>query len=263
MSSFGYVDHLLRNPKQVTTDVQDDKKVRYNTSACFRVFVGLSVFYGLVMGCHGLIHGRPEGWKYAVAGAVKLPLLFLLTLAICLPLLYVLNVLIGPRVGFRALLGLLIASISATGIVLASFALIVLFFAFSTSNYHFIKLLNAGVFVVAGFYGVWYLRSGIRQVSVDLTDDEDVRPSRLEPGEQSELGPGELPELGPGEGAGKGTETIVTWWLVTYGIVGAQMAWLMRPFIGNPELPFAVLRGHGSNIYISILNSIGKLMGVS
>ncbi len=255
MSSIGYVDHLLRNPNQVTTDVQDEKKVRYNTSSCFRVFVGLSVFYGLIMGSQGLIHGRPEGWKFALASAAKLPLLFLLTLAICLPLLYVLNVMIGPRVGFRALLGLLIASISATGIVLASFALIVLFFMFSTTNYHFIKLLNAGVFVMAGFYGVWFLRSGIRQVGADLADNEDARLPGLEPGES--------PKPGPGERASKGTETIATWWLVTYGIVGAQMAWLMRPFIGSPDAPFAIFRSQGSNIYISILNSIGKLMGIS
>ncbi len=239
MSSIGYVDHLLRNPEQVTTDVQDEKKVRHNTSACARVFVGLSVFYGLIMGSQGLIHGRPEGWKFALASAVKLPLLFLLTLAICLPLLYVLNVLIGPRVGFRALLGLLIASVSATGIVLASFALIVLFFMFSTTNYHFIKLLNSGVFVAAGLYGVWFLRSGMGQIG------------------------GGPNEVEPGERASKGTETIVTWWLVTYGIVGAQMAWLMRPFIGNPDNPFAIFRAQESNIYISILNSIGKLMGVS
>ena len=28
-------------------------------------------------------------------------------------------------------------------------------------------------------------------------------------------------------------------WIMLYGIVGEQMGWILRPFIGNPELPFA------------------------
>ena len=107
MTAVGYVDHLLRNREQVAADIQDEAKVSFNTRACFWVFLSLSTFYGLIMGSQNLVHGNIDGWKYALAAAVKLPILFLLTLAICLPLLYVLNVLIGPRARFSVILGLL------------------------------------------------------------------------------------------------------------------------------------------------------------
>ncbi|OFX15163.1 MAG: hypothetical protein A2Z18_05695 [Armatimonadetes bacterium RBG_16_58_9] len=240
MNQIAYIDHLLRNREQVASDLQDESKVGGNTSASFKVFVGLSVLYGVIMGAHGLIHGRADGWKFVIATAAKLPLLFLLTLAICLPLLYVLNVLIGPRARFRMVLGMLVASISATSIVLASFSLILLFFMFSTDNYHFIMVLNTCVFAVAGLYGGGYLRKAMAQLYPPT------------------------PPPAPGQPSPKdSTSTIMNWWLITYGIVGAQMAWLMRPFIGSPSVPFSLFRARESNIYIAILTSIGKLLGIS
>ncbi|MCL5105545.1 MAG: hypothetical protein M1133_15730 [Armatimonadetes bacterium] len=236
MNGIGYADHLLRNREQVAADLQDEKKVRSNTASCFWVFILLTVFYGLVMGSQGLIHGRAEGWKFAVASGVKLPLLFLLTLVICFPLLYVLNVLIGPRARFRVILGLLVASISVTSIVLASCALILMFFMLSTRNYDFIKLLNWFIFVIAGAYGVWFLRRGVSGLAPATGEDSSDETKR-------------------------GTAAIMNWWLITYGIVGAQMAWLMRPFIGTPDAPFSIFRAQDSNIYISIGQSIAKLFG--
>jgi len=246
MGGIGFIDHLLRNREQVAADLQDEKKVSYNTRSCFWVFVGLTVLYGLIMGSQGLLHGRPDGWKFALASAIKLPLLFILTLAICLPLLYVLNVLIGPRAKFRTVLGLLVASITVTGIMLASCALIVLFFMLSTKSYEFIKLLDWLVFTVAGIYGVWFLKKGLLALNPV----------------QSNLPVEEQPPIGETVDTRNGIGTIMNWWLITYGIVGAQMAWLMRPFIGSPDSQFALFRSQESNIYMNIVQALGKLLGM-
>ncbi|MDO8589119.1 MAG: hypothetical protein Q7T82_19000 [Armatimonadota bacterium] len=236
MNAVAYIDHLLRNREQVTADLQKGAETRANTRSCFLVFVALSALYGLIMGSHGLVHGNPEGWKFALAAAIKLPFLFLLTLAICLPLLYILNVLIGPRARFGVVLGITMASIAVTSIVLASCGLIVLFFMLSTKSYAFMKLLNVAVFTLAGGYGVWFLSKSIH-----------------------ELPPAKAPD---GPGAKSGTGTIITWWLIAYGIVGTQMAWLMRPFIGDPSSHFAIFRAQESNFYVNVIETIGRLMMV-
>jgi ABC-type nickel/cobalt efflux system permease component RcnA len=234
MNAVAYIDHLLRNREQVITDLQDESKVSQNTTSCFIVFIALSALYGLIMGSQGMAHGNPEGWKFALASAVKLPFLFLLTLAICLPLLYILNVLIGPRAKFGVVLGLTLASITVTSIVLASCALIVLFFMMSTKSYPFMKMLNVGIFALAGGYGVWFLSKGIHELARSAAKEGGV--------------------------VGSGASTIITWWLVAYGIVGTQMAWLMRPFVGDPTTHFAIFRAQESNFYVNVIETLGKLL---
>jgi hypothetical protein len=36
---------------------------------------------------------------------------------------------------------------------------------------------------------------------------------------------------------------------VIYVVVGAQMGWILRPFIGHPHLPFQAFRSRWSNIF--------------
>jgi hypothetical protein len=236
MNAFSYVDHLLRNREQVVSDLQDPTKVAATTRICFWVFAVLTIVYGLIMGSQGLMHGHPiSGWKYALAAGVKLPVLFLLTLAICLPLLYVLNVLIGPRARFSVVFGILMASFAVTSIVLASCALILAFFMLSTKSYPFIVLLNTSIFTLAGLYGVWFLGKALYSLTP------------MVPEEAGTTGRGNV-------------GTIITWWLITYGIVGTQMAWLLRPFIGSPGAPFSFFRVQESNFYVNLVLTIGHLL---
>lgn len=236
MNLLAFIDHLLRNREQVSADIQDERRTSQTTLLCLVVFLILSVIYGFIMGSQGLVHGTSEGWKFSLAAALKLPFIFLFTLVICLPLLYILNVLIGPRARFGVILGLTMSSIAVTSIVLASCALILVFFMLSTKSYAFIKLLNVAIFSLAGGYGVWFLARGVSQIT----------PERPE---------GEVKDSGSGAG------TIMTWWLLTYAIVGTQMAWILRPFIGAPGSSFAIFRAQESNFYVNVIETIGKLLG--
>ena len=59
----------------------------------------LAAFYGVCMGFFG-VFGRPEpDARFLLADAVKVPLLFLLTLLVTFPSLYVFNALVGSRLG--------------------------------------------------------------------------------------------------------------------------------------------------------------------
>ena len=41
-------------------------------------------------------------------------------------------------------------------------------------------------------------------------------------------------------------------WFVLYAFVGVQMAWTLRPFIGNPELPAQFFRDSIGNAYVNV-----------
>ena len=173
------------------------------------------------------------------ASAVKLPLLFLLSAAVCLPLLYVLNVLLGPKSQFRQVFSMIMSSIAVPSIVLGACAPIVLFFMLSTSSYGFIKLLNVGVFALAGFYGVWYLKKNM----LDILKAEGIPQEQFKEREAS-------------------VQKIIQWWLITYGFVGSQMAWILRPYIGNPGQEFSFFRSLESNFYLDVLQTIGTLLAI-
>ncbi len=49
----------------------------------------------VALACYGLVLGFSNGLLQALASAIKLPVLFFLTLAICLPTLYLFNLLFG------------------------------------------------------------------------------------------------------------------------------------------------------------------------
>jgi hypothetical protein len=232
MNLITYIDHLLRDREQVISDMQDPQKAPWMTRVSFVIFVLLSALYGLIMGSQSLVHGYGAGWRYSVGSAIKMPMLFLLTLAICLPLLYVLNVLIGPRAQWGTIFTLIIASFAVTSIILASCALILAFFMLSTKSYAFITLLNTGIFTLAGLYGVWFLGKSLS----GLTPPDRIASPR------------------------NNTKTIIRWWLFTYGIVGTQMAWLMRPFIGGPGMPFSFFRPQESNFYLAVGKALGRLL---
>lgn len=239
MNSVAYIDHLLRDREQIALELSNNKSVSASIVTCFAVFVALTFLYGLVMGSQSLIRGVDDGWKFMFASAVKLPLLFLLSTAVCLPLLYVLNVLLGPKSQFRQVFAMIMSSIAVSSIVLGACAPIVLFFMLSTSSYGFIKLLNVAVFALAGFYGVWYLKKNM----LDILKPEGIPQVQLKERESS-------------------VQKIIQWWLLTYGFVGSQMAWILRPYIGNPGQDFSFFRSLESNFYLDVLQTIGTLLAI-
>lgn len=77
----------------------------------------------------------------------------------------------------------------------------------------------------------------------------------------------EPPELGPLDPLAQHdlmthVRRVFGFWIVIFGLVGAQMAWVLRPFIGDPDLPFTWFRERGSNFFASVLESIGALLGL-
>jgi hypothetical protein len=61
--------------------------------------------------------------------------------------------------------------------------------------------------------------------------------------------------------AGEQARTVLRVWCLVYGIVGAQMGWLLRPFLGAPDLPFTLFRPREDSVFIGVMRAIGQLFG--
>jgi hypothetical protein len=176
----------------------------------------------------------------------KVPALFLLTLLICFPSLYVFSTLLGSRLSFVATLKTLLGVVAITVTVLSSFGPIVAFFSLSTENYPFMKLLNVAFFAVAGVLGVGALLRALRAL----------------------LGPPPIPVTGDvppviGRGstyADRGQiKQVFRIWILLYALVGAQMGWVLRPFIGDPHTPFAWFRAREANFFLDVWRTMQQL----
>ena len=120
--------------EDLVTNVQTRQKLV--TLVVYAILSG--AFYGATM---GMSHSALQ----AAASAAKVPMLFLITLAICLPSLHFLGLLFGATIRFEQTASVLSAGLCRTSILLSAFAPISLFFLVSGSDYPFLLLMHVGV----------------------------------------------------------------------------------------------------------------------
>ena len=241
----------------------------------------LAVVYGFCMGVFALIRGfENSAYTSALmqtsASMCKVPLLFLLTLLVTFPSLYVFNALAGSKLKMVPVLKLLIASLSVNIAVLASMGPILAFFSLSTPNYPFIVLLNVIVFAVAGILGLVFLiqtlgrltnhksntQSKLGNVGALPTDVHRTSESLTKPPlatqptskyHRKKTGPLDLPA---NMVLGSSVWRVFYCWLAVFCLVGCQMGWVLRPFIGSPDLPFEWFRNRHSNFFEAVFKLI-------
>ena len=59
---------------------------------------------------------------------------------------------------------------------------------------------------------------------------------------------------------GPHVKTVFRIWVLVFGLVGAQMAWVLRPFIGAPGQPFVIFRGKQSNFFEAIWQQLADML---
>jgi len=249
------------------------------------VIAGLGILYGLCMGSFALFRGaNTNGGLQLLASAVKVPVLFLLTLLITFPSLYVFNALVGSRLSLVSVLQLLVAALAVMLAVLASFGPIVAFFSLSTTSYSFMQLLNVAMFAVAGFMGLKFLLHTLHRLDVAQTEalhEAEAEQARrtgaaaaahvspvapVAPGAEAarpaapSAAPGGALDRLDGQALGANVRTVFRFWVIVFGLVGAQMSWVLRPFIGAPGTPFEWFRDRSSNFFEAVLRAAGNLL---
>jgi len=281
------------------------------------LILALALCYGFCMGMYpGCRIEGPSGLQW-LACTLKIPALFVLTLCVTFPSLYVVNALVGSRLQLPAVLQLLVAALAVNLAVLASAGPIVGFFSFSTTNSDFMCLLNVLVFAVSGLLGMVFLLQTLHRLSTipgalsprrpqpdPLPEREGERreatPSEpIEPGKKGDAGPSPAMSLswehdrwlsdpkGPrptmsraaaigderkenpcaldsleGHVLGRHVKTVFCCWTVIFSVVGAQMAWVLRPYFGNadPNVPFIWFGPRTSNFFEGVWTALHQLL---
>jgi hypothetical protein len=177
--------------------------------------------YGAVMGGFSGSSGL-RLWQ-VVYSALKVPLLLLGTSLIAWPSFFVMNTLAGLRHDFARATTALMAAQAGLAIVLASLAPLTIVWYASSGDYGDALRFNGMMFAIACFAGQWLLRDHYR-----LLVERDARHRRM------------------------------YWlWLVIYIFVAIQMAWILRPFVGDPNAPVEFFRrDKWGNAYVVVLELI-------
>lgn len=235
------IERILRDREGVWRQIDEERSINQLILQMLASSSGALAVYGLVL-------GLSNSWLQAIASAVKLPILFMLTLAICLPTLYLFNLVFGSRLTVRQALAMVLAAITVTAMLTLAFAPISLFFLLSAPDYNFFKLLNVAILTLTGVVGLSFLVAGMRHLNGPpapaLALASDAEASRPEPAAQRPV-----------------NMSLLYIWIVLYGFVGTQLGWTLRPFFGDPSQPFALFRAIESNFYVNVLNSLINIGG--
>jgi hypothetical protein len=180
---------------------------------------------------YGAIIGSLNGPLQALAAAIKLPLLFMLTTAVCTTVLHVTLLVLGSKHSLAQLIRALLTSLAATATVLVAFAPITLFFLLTSDNRPFFLLFNTVVIGGSALFGLRYL---LRYMdSINEEGDAERRGQR---------------------------RNLMRGWIVLFAFVGCQLGWSMRPFFGSPHMPFQVFRKQEGNVYVSIAKNMREMI---
>lgn len=173
--------------------------------------------YGAVMGTFGA-----RGLQ-VVFSALKVPVLLAAAGALSLPSFFIMNTLLGVRDDFGEALRAVIAAQAGLTVILVALAPITLFWYASSADYRAAILFNALMFAVATVGAQVLLRRAYRP----------------------------LVARNPAH------RWLLRAWVVIYAFVGVQMAWVLRPFIGDPNGPVEFFRaGAWDNAYVIVAGMI-------
>jgi hypothetical protein len=152
------IERILRDRDGIWRQIIEEKGLRHLTTQMLSSSAVSLALYGAVLGAN-------FGWSQALSSAVKLPLLFLATLAICLPTLYLFNLVFGARLSVLQAVTLIMVAITVTSVLTLAFAPISLFFLITAHSYSFFKLLNVGILMLTAFVGLRFLTTGMRTLN--------------------------------------------------------------------------------------------------
>jgi len=186
----GVFETLLKSPHQIVYELDqgERKKVMFSMFILSLLSFG---FYGLIA---GLFSGGTQLW----AAPAKIAFGSIASGLICLPSLYIFLCLSGKNYSLGATTGLLFGLLCLTGILLIGFAPVAWVFSASTNSIYLISFLHILFWVIAIFFGVRFLTSGLKTATESSSE-------------------------------------FVAVWVIIYILVSFQMTATLRPIIGTAD----------------------------
>jgi hypothetical protein len=224
---------LLRDRTEFVQEIHDGVKLTGKITAMLASSFTLFAIYGVIIGS---FHSAQQ----ALSSGIKLPILYLLTLIICLPTLYIFSALFGAQRSLKQYFAYLLTAATVISLLLSGFAPVTLFFltTIGVKDYSFFLLLNLFFFALTGILGVGFLYQTLRPVEPIVTDGTPAPPVD--------------PNL-------KVRRNVLRFWLVLYGFVGSQLGWILRPFFGSPG-QFEWFRPRSGNFLTGVWGALSDFL---
>lgn len=185
----------------------------------WRDMLALALFVVLACGLYGSVLA---GWRSPLLSAyvaIKLPSLFLGTMAVVSVFNWMTASILGSGLSFRSTVFVVLASMTIACWILLSLVPVALFFLVSGISYaethdelryshNLILMTHIVILGIAGIAGNASLLKGLRRVVSDRCP----------------------------------SGTLFILWLIAFAFVGCQLSWILRPFVGSPFYPVAFMR---------------------
>jgi hypothetical protein len=152
------IERILRDRDGIWRQINEERDLKPLTTQMLASSAISLAFYGIVL-------GSSNSFWQALSSMVKLPLLFLATLAICLPTLYLFNLVFGARLSMMQAVALIMVSITVTSVLTLAFAPISLFFLITAQSYAFFKVLNVSIMMLTAVVGLRFLTVGMKALN--------------------------------------------------------------------------------------------------
>jgi len=134
----------------------------------------------------------------------------------------------------QSVLRLLVIALAVMLTVLASLGPIVAFFFASTTSYAFMLLLNVVIFAASGLLGLRYMLMTLHRLSSAALEASTSAEREINEalGTLTDSPTGALQAL-KSRPIGRDVRRVFYAWIVVFGFVGTQMAWVLRPFLSR------------------------------
>jgi len=213
------VDLLLSSSGAILARIRDGDDLTGLARTMILTIFACGAVFGASLGAY-------RGGLQVVYAAVKLPLVVLLTAAICAPALTAINSGLCRTASIRRDLALVLAALARGSLVLAALAPVILLAASLHARYHALVLVTVGCCAVGGLVGLAFL---VRGLAVER------------------------------RACGAACLALLS----VFVLVGAQMAWTGRPYLVRPRAPAApFVRGVESSLLQAVATSVDSARGV-
>ncbi len=196
-------------------------------SRILSLYISLNIFsfiYGVVMGSF-------HSFRQAITAGIKVPALFTLALIICFPAFFIIQYVLGSQLRLTQMISIILSGFVLTVSIMVSFAPIVIFFLLTGGNYYFLQLLHISIFILSGIFG---MKSVVDALKISC-EKENIYPH---------------------------TGVVVfRFWVIILAFVGIQLAWNLRPFMGDEGEPYRLFRKYEGNFYTALIYSFEQLTG--
>ncbi len=209
---------LAWDQRQAIRNIQKNKYLWQYIIQSHIIILICTMIYGAVLGYY--VKGPTM-----ISNALKMPILYLFTLYIAMPVIFIIDVMLENKISFIQISAILLLGFNCIAVVLIAFTPLMLFFIHTAPDYGFITVLTIVISGFAGYFGIISILSNFSK----FHKNEIWNPS-----------------------------LIIGSFIIIF--VGTQLAWTLRPFFHVSE---GFTRPVSGNFYVALVRIISDNPEVS